>query len=128
MIKSRICYFFFLDSVANTIQSTVDTTQKTAQSLVDTGKTYASSAKGKFLFRLFYLIFFFWVYFKTCQFVIDTVADTVSNSVGETKNIADSTTETAKSYVDSAKGRNSSNFVCVVFLSQYLLKVNKYFI
>lgn len=116
----------FLDSIGNTIQGTVDTTQKTAQSLVDSGKTYASSAKGKFLFHLFYyFVFFFWVHFKICQFVIDTVADTVSNSVEGTKNIADSSTETAKSYVDSAKGRKNSNSVCVVFIAQYLLNVNE---
>lgn len=46
----------FLDSIGNTIQGTVDTTQKTAHSLVDTGKTYASSAKGKFLFHFLFFI------------------------------------------------------------------------
>lgn len=39
--------YYFVDSVTNTIQSTVETTQKTAQSVVDTGKDYAFSAKGK---------------------------------------------------------------------------------
>lgn len=48
----------FLDSIGNTIQGTVDTTQKTAQSLVDSGKTYASSAKGKFLFHFIFLFLF----------------------------------------------------------------------
>lgn len=35
--------FYFVDTLA----STVDTSQKLAQSAVDTGKTYATSAKGK---------------------------------------------------------------------------------
>lgn len=40
-------HIFFVDSVASTFQSTVDSTQKVAQSSIDTGKSYATSARGK---------------------------------------------------------------------------------
>lgn len=38
--------FCFVDTVSNTVQSVMDTTQKIAHSAVDTGSYYATSAKG----------------------------------------------------------------------------------
>lgn len=45
----------FLDSVANTVNSTVENTKHAAQSAVDTTKTYVDSAKG---ILYFYFLFF----------------------------------------------------------------------
>lgn len=47
----------FIDTVASAIKSTVDTTQKTAQSAIDTGKAYATSAKGTLNLVIYIQIF-----------------------------------------------------------------------
>lgn len=73
-----------------------------AYSAFDTGKIYLDSAKGIFYFvfwlSLFNILFLCIIYLL---YIVDTVASTVES----TKKSAQSSIDTGKSYVDSAKGK-----------------------
>lgn len=47
-VLTKKCLINIVDTVANAVQSSVDTTQKTASTALETGESYLASAKGIF--------------------------------------------------------------------------------
>lgn len=47
-VLTKKCLINIVDTVANAVQSSVDTTQKTASTALETGESYLDSAKGIF--------------------------------------------------------------------------------
>lgn len=99
--------FCNVDTVASTIQTSVDTTKNVAAAAVDKGTAMVGTAKGsssfnscyhKSLFRMFHTV-------TNMRFYhVDTVASTIQTSVDTTKNVAAAAVDKGTAFVGTAKG------------------------
>ena len=101
--------FSFVDTLANTVHSTVDATKSVASSAVDKGVSFVGSAKGTSLFCLLFI--FCRSSFITLFLLKFNFVDTVANTFDATKNVAASAVDTGVSYAASAKGSCPRYFI-----------------
>lgn len=120
--------FIHLETVANTVHSTVDTTKNVAAAAVEKGTSFVGSAKGSsFLLSTtiqpFILLlissFVHFIFSHNLLFVIfnifylpfvDTVANTVNSTVDTTKSVAASAVDKGSSLIGSAKDTVASTY------------------